>query len=29
MLDVGLRIDTEIGVFEFALANALGRVPRW
>ena len=29
VLDVGLRIDTEIVVFEFSLANALGRVPRW
>ena len=29
VIDVGLRIDTEIGVFEFSVANALGRVPRW
>ena len=29
VIDAGLRIDTEIGVFEFTLANALGRVPRW
>lgn len=29
VLDVGLRVDTEIGVFEFSLANVLGRVPRW
>jgi hypothetical protein len=25
--DVGLRLDTEIGIFELSLANALGRVP--
>ena len=25
--DVGLRLDTEIGVFELAVGNALGRVP--
>ncbi|MBK9034154.1 MAG: BamA/TamA family outer membrane protein [Myxococcales bacterium] len=29
VVDVGLRIDTEIGVFEFSIANGLGRVPRW
>ncbi len=29
VLDAGVRIDTEIGVFEFSLSNALGRVPRW
>jgi outer membrane protein assembly factor BamA len=29
LVDVGLRVDTELGVFEFSLANALGRVPRW
>jgi len=29
VIDAGLRIDTEIGVFEFTVANALGRVPRW
>jgi outer membrane protein insertion porin family len=27
LLDVGLRLDTEIGIFELSLANALGRVP--
>lgn len=27
ILDAGLRIDTEIGIFELTLANALGRVP--
>jgi outer membrane protein insertion porin family len=27
-LDAGLRIDTDIGVFELTVANALGRVPR-
>jgi hypothetical protein len=27
VLDAGVRIDTEVGVFEFTLANALGRVP--
>jgi outer membrane protein assembly factor BamA len=27
MVDVGLRLDTEIGIFELGLANALGRVP--
>ena len=27
MLDIGLRLDTEIGIFELSLANALGRVP--
>lgn len=26
-VDAGLRLDTEIGVFELTLANALGRVP--
>lgn len=25
--DVGLRLDTEIGVFELSLANGLGRIP--
>ncbi len=29
VLDAGLRIDTELGVFEITIANALGRVPRW
>ncbi len=29
VLDAGLRIDTELGIFEFTIANALGRVPRW
>jgi outer membrane protein assembly factor BamA len=27
-IDAGLRIDTDIGVFELTVANALGRVPR-
>jgi hypothetical protein len=27
VFDVGLRVDTEIGIFELTLANALGRVP--
>jgi hypothetical protein len=27
LLDVGLRLDTEIGIFEFSLANGLGRLP--
>jgi hypothetical protein len=27
LLDAGLRLDTEIGVFELSLTNALGRVP--
>lgn len=27
LLDVGLRLDTEIGIFELSLANALGRLP--
>ena len=27
VLDAGLRVDTELGVFELTLANALGRVP--
>jgi hypothetical protein len=27
LLDAGLRLDTEIGIFELSLANALGRVP--
>ncbi|MBK7535259.1 MAG: BamA/TamA family outer membrane protein [Myxococcales bacterium] len=27
-LDAGLRIDTDIGVFELTVANTLGRVPR-
>jgi hypothetical protein len=29
VIDAGLRIDTELGVFEITVANALGRVPRW
>ncbi len=27
VLDAGLRLDTEIGIFELTFANALGRVP--
>jgi hypothetical protein len=27
LLDAGLRLDTEIGIFELSLSNALGRVP--
>ena len=27
LLDAGLRLDTEIGIFELSLANALGRLP--
>jgi len=27
VFDAGLRVDTEIGIFELTLANALGRVP--
>lgn len=27
LFDAGLRLDTEIGVFELGIANALGRVP--
>jgi len=27
LLDAGLRLDTEVGIFELSLANALGRVP--
>lgn len=27
LLDVGLRLDTEIGIFELSMANALGRLP--
>ena len=27
VFDVGLRLDTEIGIFELALANGLGRIP--
>ena len=27
MLDAGLRIDTELGIFELTFANALGRLP--
>lgn len=27
LLDVGLRLDTEIGIFELSLANGLGRIP--
>lgn len=29
VIDAGVRIDTEIGVFEFTFANVVGRVPRW
>lgn len=29
LVDAGLRIDTELGIFEFTFSNALGRVPRW
>jgi hypothetical protein len=25
--DLGLRLDTQIGVFTFSISNALGRVP--
>jgi hypothetical protein len=25
--DIGVRLDTEIGVFELSLANGLGRIP--
>jgi len=28
VLDAGLRVDTDIGIFELSIANALGRVPR-
>jgi outer membrane protein assembly factor BamA len=28
VVDAGLRLDTELGVFEFTIANALGRVSR-
>ena len=28
VIDAGLRLDTELGVFEFTVANALGRVAR-
>lgn len=28
LLDAGLRIDTDIGVFELTVANTLGRIPR-
>ena len=28
VIDAGLRVDTDIGIFELSLANALGRVPR-
>jgi hypothetical protein len=28
VVDAGLRVDTDIGIFELTLANALGRVPR-
>ena len=28
VFDAGLRLDTELGVFEFTIANALGRVSR-
>jgi hypothetical protein len=27
MVDAGLRLDTEIGIFELSLANGLGRIP--
>ena len=27
LIDLGLRLDTEIGIFELSLANGLGRVP--
>lgn len=27
LLDAGLRVDTEIGIFELSFANALGRIP--
>jgi outer membrane protein assembly factor BamA len=27
LLDAGLRVDTEIGIFELSFANALGRMP--
>jgi outer membrane protein assembly factor BamA len=27
MFDVGLRLDTEIGIFELTVANGLGRIP--
>jgi hypothetical protein len=27
MFDAGLRLDTEIGIFELGLANGLGRIP--
>ncbi|MCP4449105.1 MAG: BamA/TamA family outer membrane protein [Myxococcales bacterium] len=27
LVDAGLRLDTEIGIFELSLANALGRLP--
>jgi hypothetical protein len=27
LVDVGLRLDSEIGIFELSLANALGRMP--
>jgi outer membrane protein assembly factor BamA len=27
LVDVGLRLDTEVGIFELTLANGLGRVP--
>ena len=27
MFDAGLRLDTDLGIFEFTLANALGRAP--
>jgi hypothetical protein len=27
LLDIGLRLDTEVGIFELSLANGLGRVP--
>ncbi|HUS68439.1 MAG TPA: POTRA domain-containing protein [Kofleriaceae bacterium] len=27
LLDAGLRLDTEIGIFELSLANGLGRIP--
>jgi hypothetical protein len=27
MFNAGMRLDTEIGVFELSLGNALGRIP--
>jgi len=28
VLDAGLRVDTDVGIFELSIGNALGRVPR-